>query len=311
MPGTRWFEGAELNYAENLLSGHEDGETAVLHCSELRDLAELSWGELRAQVAGHRGGSRGARCRPRRPRRGLHAEHPRDAGRASSRPLRSARSGRAPRRSSARVRVIDRFAQIEPKVFLAVDGYRHGGKDFDRTRRRGGHPRRAGNRRARRAAGIPRPGRRSRGARRACDLLAEPAGWRLARRPTLRFEQVPIRPPAVGALLLGHDRPAEGDRAGARRHPARAAQEAPAPRPAPRRSHVLVHDDGLDDVELPRRLPAQRGGDRALRRQPRDIRTWARCGGWPSARASRAWGSAPACSPRARRRGSSRPAKRT
>jgi acetoacetyl-CoA synthetase len=29
--------------------------------------------------------------------------------------------------------VIDRFAQIEPKVLLAVDGYRHGGKDFDRS----------------------------------------------------------------------------------------------------------------------------------------------------------------------------------
>jgi acetoacetyl-CoA synthetase len=29
--------------------------------------------------------------------------------------------------------VIDRFSQIEPKVLLAVDGYRYGGKDFDRT----------------------------------------------------------------------------------------------------------------------------------------------------------------------------------
>ena len=29
--------------------------------------------------------------------------------------------------------VIDRFAQIEPKVLLAVDGYRYGGKDFDRS----------------------------------------------------------------------------------------------------------------------------------------------------------------------------------
>src|SRR5205807_6726325 len=28
--------------------------------------------------------------------------------------------------------VIDRFAQIEPKVMLAVDGYRYGGKDFDK-----------------------------------------------------------------------------------------------------------------------------------------------------------------------------------
>ena len=29
--------------------------------------------------------------------------------------------------------MIDRFAQIEPKVMLAVDGYRHGGKDFERS----------------------------------------------------------------------------------------------------------------------------------------------------------------------------------
>src|SRR5436190_13234418 len=29
--------------------------------------------------------------------------------------------------------VIDRFAQIEPKVMLAIDGYRYGGKDFDRS----------------------------------------------------------------------------------------------------------------------------------------------------------------------------------
>ena len=58
MPGARWFEGAELNYAENLLSGHDDGETAVLHCSELRELGELSWGELRAQVAATAAGLR-------------------------------------------------------------------------------------------------------------------------------------------------------------------------------------------------------------------------------------------------------------
>ena len=37
--------------------------------------------------------------------------------------------------------VIDRFAQIEPKVLLAVDGYRHGGKDFDRTDDRSQDPR--------------------------------------------------------------------------------------------------------------------------------------------------------------------------
>ena len=45
--------------------------------------------------------------------------------------------------------VIDRFAQIEPKVLLAVDGYRHGGKDFDRTAIVAAHPRGAADGRAR------------------------------------------------------------------------------------------------------------------------------------------------------------------
>src|ERR1700680_3722342 len=47
MPGTRWFQGAELNYAENILLRDRDpGTVAVLHSSELRDLAQLTWGEL-------------------------------------------------------------------------------------------------------------------------------------------------------------------------------------------------------------------------------------------------------------------------
>ena len=52
--------------------------------------------------------------------------------------------------------VIDRFSQIEPKVLLAVDGYRYGGRDFDRReavrRDRRGDP----GARARRAVRLPR-----------------------------------------------------------------------------------------------------------------------------------------------------------
>ena len=90
------------------------------------------------------------------------------------------------------------------------------------------------------------------------------------RRRRARVRARPLRPPALGPLLLGHHRPAEGDRPGPRRDPARAAEEAqPAPRRAGRRPRLLVHDDRLDDVELPRRRPAHRGLDRPLRRQPR------------------------------------------
>ena len=46
--------------------------------------------------------------------------------------------------------VVDRFAQIEPKVLLAVDGYRYGGRDYDRSEIVAGIAR--GDRRARSCA---------------------------------------------------------------------------------------------------------------------------------------------------------------
>src|SRR2546423_10583365 len=51
MPGAKWFTGAELNYAEHVFRGRDDDAVAVLHASELRQLGELSWGELRQQVS--------------------------------------------------------------------------------------------------------------------------------------------------------------------------------------------------------------------------------------------------------------------
>jgi acetoacetyl-CoA synthetase len=134
MPGTRWFEGAELNYAENVLARGEgrEHEVAVLHCSELRELDEITWGELSARVAAAAGGlralgvERGDRVvayMPNVPETliALLAAASIGAIWSSAAPEFGARS------------VIDRFAQIEPKLLLAVDGYRHGGKDFDRT----------------------------------------------------------------------------------------------------------------------------------------------------------------------------------
>ncbi|HEY3866552.1 MAG TPA: acetoacetate--CoA ligase [Solirubrobacteraceae bacterium] len=143
MPGTRWFEGAELNYAENLLLGpaspssgaaRDPNEPAVLHCSELRDQnppAQLTRGELTAEVAraaaglralGVGRGDRVVAYMPNIPETLVAFLATASIGAiwSSAAPEFGARS------------VIDRFAQIEPKVLLAVDGYRHGGKDFDR-----------------------------------------------------------------------------------------------------------------------------------------------------------------------------------
>ena len=140
MPGTRWFEGAELNYAENLLLGpptprsgavRDPNEPAVLHCSELRELEQLTRGELTAHVAraaaglralGVGRGDRVVAYMPNIPETLIAFLATASIGAiwSSAAPEFGARS------------VIDRFAQIEPKVLLAVDGYRHGGKDFDR-----------------------------------------------------------------------------------------------------------------------------------------------------------------------------------
>ena len=110
--------------------------------------------------------------------------------------------------------VIDRFGQLDPVVLLVTRGYRYGDKDIDRTaevdddRRRA--PDRAGGRRRRHRLG--RPARRG--------------------RPSLALRAGAVRPPALRAVLLGHDRAAQGDRPRPRRHPRRAPQGArPAPRP--------------------------------------------------------------------------------
>jgi acetoacetyl-CoA synthetase len=131
MPGASWFPGTELNYAENMLAGRDPGELAVVHASEARAPGQLTWGELHEQVAAAAGGlralgvGRGDRVvayMPNIPETlvALLATASLGAIWSSAAPEFGARS------------VIDRFAQIGPKVLIGVDGYRHGGKDFDR-----------------------------------------------------------------------------------------------------------------------------------------------------------------------------------
>ena len=247
------------------------------HASELREQAEWTWGELRRQTAsmaarlralGVETGDRVAAYMPNIPEAmaAFLATASIGAVWSSCSPDFGARS------------VIDRFAQIEPKVLLAVDGYRYNGRDFDR-------------RETRRAASPPRPaGRSSRWA-----TSTGPAGPTTPTRRAGRSSALPFDHPLWVLYSSGTTGPAEGDRPGPGRDPARAPQEAPPARRRPgRRPPLLVHHDRLDDVELPRLGPAHRGGDRALRRQPRPARTWTCCGTSPTAPASRRFGTSAA-----------------
>jgi acetoacetyl-CoA synthetase len=131
MPGAEWFAGTRLNYAEHAFAGKDDAEPAILHASELRDLSELSWGDLRAQVAAAAAGLRGLGVE-RGDRVVAYMPNIPEAIVAflASASIGAVWSSCSPDFGPASV--IDRFAQIEPKVLLAVDGYRYGGKDFDR-----------------------------------------------------------------------------------------------------------------------------------------------------------------------------------
>jgi len=131
MPGASWFPGTSLNYAEHVFAGKDDAETAILHASELRELGELSWGELRAQVAAVAAGLRGLGV-GRGDRVVAYLPNLPEAIVAflASASIGAIWSSCSPDFGPASV--VDRFAQIEPKVLFAVDGYRYGGKDFDR-----------------------------------------------------------------------------------------------------------------------------------------------------------------------------------
>jgi acetoacetyl-CoA synthetase len=131
MPGAQWFPNTRLNYAEHVFAGKDDGETAILHASELRELRELSWGELRRQVAAVAAGLRGLGVE-RGDRVVAYLPNIPEAIVAflATASVGAVWSSCSPDFGPASV--VDRFAQIEPKVLFAVDGYRYGGKDFDR-----------------------------------------------------------------------------------------------------------------------------------------------------------------------------------
>jgi acetoacetyl-CoA synthetase len=131
MPGASWFPGARVSYAEHIFRGKRDEDVAIYHASELRPLDAWTWGRLRSETAaiasglralGVGEGDRVVAYMPNIPETvaAFLACASIGAVWSSAAPEFGARS------------VVDRFAQVEPKVLLAVDGYRYGGKDFSR-----------------------------------------------------------------------------------------------------------------------------------------------------------------------------------
>jgi acetoacetyl-CoA synthetase len=131
MPGARWFEGAELNYAGHLFRGKAGDQAAILHASELRELDQITWDELRGRVAAVAAGLRGLGVGPGDRVAAYLPNIPEAAiGFLACASIGAVWSSCSPDFGPGSV--VDRFAQIEPKVLLAVDGYSYNGKRFDR-----------------------------------------------------------------------------------------------------------------------------------------------------------------------------------
>jgi acetoacetyl-CoA synthetase len=132
MPGAEWFPGAQLNYAEHVFRGKRDSEVALRHASELRSPGgEWTWGELGAQTAAVAAGLRELGVGPGDRVAAYMPNIPETvAAFLACASIGAVWSSAAPEFGARSV--IDRFSQIEPKVLLAVDGYRYGGRDHDR-----------------------------------------------------------------------------------------------------------------------------------------------------------------------------------
>ena len=135
MPGARWFEGATVNYADQMLWRSKlpqwANRPAIIFQSECAGRREVSWADLTAQVGalsatlsrlGVKQGDRVVAYMPNIPETMTALLAVAGTG--------AIWSSCAPDMGSAGV--LDRFVQIEPSVLFAVDGYRYGGKDFDR-----------------------------------------------------------------------------------------------------------------------------------------------------------------------------------
>ena len=130
MPGAKWFNGAKLNFAENLLEGGKDEAIAILFRNEIGQSREIRRGELRLEVARVAGwlqeqgigpGDRIAAWMPNLPETVVML--------LAAATLGATFSCCSP--DFGIQAVVERFGQIEPVLLLVTDGYMYGGKTFE------------------------------------------------------------------------------------------------------------------------------------------------------------------------------------
>jgi acetoacetyl-CoA synthetase len=130
MPFAQWFTGATLNYAEHALRAPGSALAVISH-SQTRSAETLSFAELGDQVARARAGlQRLGVTRGDRVAAYLPTITESVVAFLATASLGAVWSSCAPEFGTRSV--VDRFAQIAPKVLLVIDGYRYGSRVIDR-----------------------------------------------------------------------------------------------------------------------------------------------------------------------------------
>lgn len=131
MPGVRWFNGMKLNYAEHVFARSTPNHPAIIASNENGRLEEISWEVLQQRVASLRAylksigigkGDCVAAFLPNIPEATISF--------LATNSLGAIWSSCSP--DFGTQAVVDRFAQIKPRVLMAIDQYAYGGKTFDK-----------------------------------------------------------------------------------------------------------------------------------------------------------------------------------
>src|SRR5699024_5631271 len=128
---TKWFTGSKLNYVENIFENRFKTDPVILSKSEIHGVTTMNWEELTAQVASISTYLRAIGIQPG-DRVAAYLPNIKEAVVAF---LATASIGAVwsicpPEFGTSST--LSRFKQIEPKVFITVDGYQYNGKQYNK-----------------------------------------------------------------------------------------------------------------------------------------------------------------------------------
>jgi acetoacetyl-CoA synthetase len=133
MPGAKWFTESRLNYAQHMIGRREDDDrVAIVARSQTREPSTMTYAELREQVARARWGLLHLGVGPGDRVVGYLPNVPETVVAFMATVSLGATWATCPPEFGVRS-VIDRFAQIEPKVLLTAGGYGFRDRYLDRT----------------------------------------------------------------------------------------------------------------------------------------------------------------------------------